>query len=247
MVFAAVPLGSMFGGNIAELVLQVGPVGRMVLVVLLFFSVMMWAIIIQKLIYLQKSQTQSRSFQKYFLSSNNLTHIYAHCKSLQDSHLARLYVTGYGALRGLQRKRSETKSTQSEDKDDEVSITTSDIKEMTRVLSIKSAQEMVFLEKYLIFLATAGSAAPFIGLFGTVWGVMDAFRGLGLRSSASIGAVAPGISEALIATAAGLAVAIPAVIGYNYFVNKGKSIGSEMDSFSSEFLSIVERNFLVDG
>jgi biopolymer transport protein TolQ len=247
MALAAVPLGLSFGGGVAELLLQTGLVGRMVLLILLFFSVVTWAIIIQKMLFLQKSQTQTRKFQKIFYSSNNLTNIYSHCRSFNHSQLARLYVVGYTTLRGLQRKRGEPDSPEAESRKEEKRISAREAEEIARALDIKSNQEMGVLEKYLIFLATAGSATPFIGLFGTVWGVMNAFRGLGMRGSASIEAVAPGISEALIATAAGLAVAIPAVIGYNYYINRAKVVGGEMDNFGAEFLSIVERNFVKDG
>jgi len=100
------------------------------------------------------------------------------------------------------------------------------------------------LERYLTFLATTASTTPFIGLFGTVWGIMNAFRGLSVTQSSSIQAVAPGISEALIATAAGLAAAIPAVVGYNYFSRQIRVLVAEMENFSAEFLNIAERHFL---
>jgi biopolymer transport protein TolQ len=100
------------------------------------------------------------------------------------------------------------------------------------------------LERSLGFLATTGSTTPFIGLFGTVWGIMDAFRGIGMRGSATLAVVAPGISEALIATAAGLAAAIPAVVAYNYYINRIKVLSAEMENFSSELLNIVKRHFL---
>ena len=99
------------------------------------------------------------------------------------------------------------------------------------------------MEKTLGFLATTGNTAPFIGLFGTVWGIMDAFRGIGLKGAANLAVVAPGISEALIATAAGLAVAIPALWGYNHYVNKIRTLSAEIEDFTLEFLGIVERNF----
>jgi biopolymer transport protein TolQ len=107
-----------------------------------------------------------------------------------------------------------------------------------------STSELTKLEKALGFLATTGSTTPFIGLFGTVWGIMDAFRGIGMRGSATLAVVAPGISEALIATAAGLAAAIPAVVAYNYYINRIKVLSSEMENFSSELLNILKRHFL---
>jgi biopolymer transport protein TolQ len=119
-----------------------------------------------------------------------------------------------------------------------------DLQALQRALDKAESQEISRFEKGLSFLATTGSTSPFIGLFGTVWGIMDAFRAIGIKGSASIGGVAPGISEALIATAAGLAAAIPAVIGYNHFNNKINIIASEMDEFSLEFISVVERSLM---
>lgn len=246
MVSAAVPFGISLGGSVADLVLQTGLMGRAVLVILLFFSVVTWAIIVQKFLNSYRSKADTRSFQKIFYSSNNLTSIFAHSKTLRESQLARLFIVGYNTLKSLQRKRAAPPSPAGTTAREEAGISSGDVQEMARILDIKSNQEMAQQEKYLIFLATAGTATPFIGLFGTVWGVMSAFRGLGLRGSASIDAVAPGISEALIATAAGLAVAIPSVIGYNFFINRGKIIGGEMDNFNSEFISIIERNFVED-
>jgi biopolymer transport protein TolQ len=110
-----------------------------------------------------------------------------------------------------------------------------------RTLRHASLGELSQIERHLIFLATTGSVTPFIGLFGTVWGIIDAFVGIGAAGSANLGAVAPGIAEALIATAAGLAAAIPAVIAYNYFVNRIRGIGTRLDIFSLEFMGLAER------
>jgi biopolymer transport protein TolQ len=120
-------------------------------------------------------------------------------------------------------------------------ISLSSLDSMQRALNRASNTEMTKLESALGFLATTGSASPFIGLFGTVWGIMETFKAIGARGSATLAVVAPGISEALIATAAGLAAAIPAVIFYNYFLNKSKTMVQEMDNFADEFLNIVER------
>jgi biopolymer transport protein TolQ len=118
------------------------------------------------------------------------------------------------------------------------------IDNVERALNRACSSEATRLESTLNFLATTGSASPFIGLFGTVWGIMDTFRGIGTRGSATLAVVAPGISEALIATAAGLAAAIPAVIFYNYFLNVVKDMSMEMDNFASEILNIIERNYV---
>jgi biopolymer transport protein TolQ len=120
-------------------------------------------------------------------------------------------------------------------------ISLSSLDNVERALNRASSTEMTKLESALGFLATTGSASPFIGLFGTVWGIMETFKSIGARGSATLAVVAPGISEALIATAAGLAAAIPAVIFYNYFLNKSRTMVQEMDNFADEFLNIVER------
>jgi biopolymer transport protein TolQ len=117
------------------------------------------------------------------------------------------------------------------------------LESVARSLVRASNLEALKLEKRLAFLATTGSATPFIGLFGTVWGIMNAFRRIGVVQAANISVVAPGVSEALIATAAGLAAAIPAVIFYNYYINWVKRLSTEMDDFSLEYLTIIERNF----
>ena len=118
------------------------------------------------------------------------------------------------------------------------------IYELARELGVATAQEVTKLERWLIFLGTTGSVTPFIGLFGTVWGVMSAFNGIGAKGSASIAVVAPGISEALIATAAGLFTAVPAVIAYNYFIYRVKIKATEMDNFSLDMLSLIDRIYI---
>lgn len=115
---------------------------------------------------------------------------------------------------------------------------------MERSLRKTAIDQNGLFEKALSFLATTGNTAPFIGLFGTVWGIMESFRGIGMKGSASLAVVAPGISEALIATAAGLAAAIPAVVAFNYFNNKVMVFRTEMDTYSSDFLSLVGRQFI---
>ncbi len=118
---------------------------------------------------------------------------------------------------------------------------------LSRSLRHASLREISLLERALMFLATTGNTTPFIGLFGTVWGIMDAFHGIGMTGSANLGAVAPGIAEALITTAAGLAVAIPGVIAYNYFLNRIKGVATRMDLFGLEFLGTAERIILRAG
>ena len=155
------------------------------------------------------------------------------------SPLTRVFLAGYHEL------RSHYKPIHLEEGGDEFDrVVLQSMDGIARALESATAHEVTRLEKALIFLATTGATTPFIGLFGTVWGVMTSFQAIGLKGSANIAAVAPGISEALIATAAGLFAAIPAVIAYNYFVQKVKVFGPDMENFSLDFLSLVERNFL---
>ncbi|MGE5750897.1 MAG: MotA/TolQ/ExbB proton channel family protein, partial [Nitrospirota bacterium] len=116
--------------------------------------------------------------------------------------------------------------------------------ELERSLKITAQDEIVYMERYLAFLGTTGTVGPLLGLFGTVWGIMDAFYGIGLKGAGDIGALAPGLAAALINTISGLFVAIPAVIAYNYFADKIRDIAIRCDSFSMEFLSFIERNLL---
>jgi biopolymer transport protein TolQ len=153
------------------------------------------------------------------------------------SPLCALFSEGYTELKKLMEK--------GEEKEDPAVISTElgGIDNIARALRRATTSEITCLERYLTFLATTGSTAPFIGLFGTVWGIMTAFKGIGETGSASLAVVAPGIAEALVATAIGLVAAIPAVMGYNHFQNRIKVLIAEMDNFSTEFLNIVHRTF----
>jgi biopolymer transport protein TolQ len=148
-----------------------------------------------------------------------------------------MFNEGYGELKKLMEKGEDP------EEPDGISTDPGGIDNIARALRRATTSEITRLEKYLTFLATTGATAPFIGLFGTVWGIMTAFKGIGETGSASLAVVAPGIAEALIATAIGLAAAIPAVMGYNHFQHKIKVVISEMDSFATEFLNIVQRTF----
>jgi biopolymer transport protein TolQ len=152
-----------------------------------------------------------------------------------SSPLTVLFNEGYGELKKL---------VDSDGKNDGGALSTDlgGIENVSRALRRATNSEITRLEKYLTFLATTGSTSPFIGLFGTVWGIMTAFEGIGKTGSASLAVVAPGIAEALIATAIGLVAAIPAVMAYNHFQHKIRVLVKEMDNFSTEFLNIVQRN-----
>lgn len=228
-----------FQGSAIEMVIHSGPVAKVVLLILLIFSIISWAIMFQKMLLFRKAKNESEKFRKVFPRGGSLNDAYASGKLLNNSHIANIFVSGYVDMVTLQRCRKEDST-----EDRLQSLNQNELQALQRALDRGESQEIGRFEKGLSFLATTGSITPFIGLFGTVWGIMDAFRAIGLKGSASIGGVAPGISEALIATAAGLAAAIPAVIGYNHFNNKINVVASEMDELSLEFLSVVERGLL---
>jgi len=205
-----------------------GPVVKLVLLILLYFSVVSWAIIFYKGLMIRQAMKQSDAFLDFFWKQKRLEVAATGLEAFPHSPLTALYREGYQEMsRVLQQEESGEAEWLGENVD--------------RALRRAATQQTHRLEKYLNFLATTGSSAPFIGLFGTVWGIMDAFHGIGKTGSASLATVAPGISEALVATAIGLVAAIPAVIGYNHFVNKVNILCGEMDNFSHEFLNLVQR------
>lgn len=218
-----------------EQVLHTGTIIKLVLLILVYFSLVSWAIIFYKFTIVQKAIKESERFLDFFWDKKRFDLIGQGVKEFTNSPLATLFREGYHEMLQSKKKSSETgEAADFSQKMDPVEI-------VGRALRRATTQETHRLEKYLTFLATTGSTTPFIGLFGTVWGIMDAFHGIGQTGSASLAVVAPGISEALIATAIGLAAAIPAVMGYNHFLNKVNVLIGEMDNFSQEFLNIVER------
>jgi biopolymer transport protein TolQ len=223
--------------TILEMVTGSGAVVQLVLLLLIGFSVVSWAIVFMKHRQIRRAERESERFIDIFWDAKNLTAINTASLDLKDSPVAQVFRAGYQELvRVTRAKRQEP--------GEELSTDLGGVENVERAMKRATTQEITKLERSLTFLATTASAAPFVGLFGTVWGIMNAFRGLSVTQSSSIQAVAPGISEALIATAIGLAAAIPAVIAYNYFHGKVRVLVAEMESFASEFLNIAERHFL---
>lgn len=211
----------MSNDTIIGIILKADIIVKFVLIILFGFSVVSWAIIYNKFRFLSKIEKESEKFHRIFISNKNLSTLYQFTTGLKLNPLVKLFNAVYHEL----------------NKDE---ITMEEIKiKLKRIESIETAN----FEKYLTFLATTGSTTPFIGLFGTVWGIMNAFRGIGKIGSASLAVVAPGIAEALIATAAGLAAAIPSVIAYNYFLNKTRRIITTMEDFSSELIEYFLKNY----
>ena len=206
----------MGGDTVITLILKAGPVVKFVLLLLLFFSVISWAIIVFKFRLFSKVEKESSGFQKAYHESKHWDTLYQSTKRYAFSPLINLFRAAY-------------------------SVEDSGIDEIRYTLRRVESAESARLEKYLTFLATTGAITPFIGLFGTVWGIMNSFIGIGRIGSASLAVVAPGIAEALIATAAGLAAAIPAVIAYNYYLSRARNNIMLMQDFSQELLEYCVR------
>lgn len=213
-----------------------GIVVKLVLLILIFFSVVSWAIILFKFFQIQRANSESERFMDFFWKSKRFDAIASQVDRFLNSPLTVLFNEGYGELK---------KVVEGDGGRIDSSVLSTDlggVENVSRALRRATNSEITRLEKYTTFLATTGSTSPFIGLFGTVWGIMTAFEGIGRTGSASLAVVAPGIAEALIATAIGLVAAIPAVMAYNHFQHKIRVLVKEMDSFSTEFLNIVQRN-----
>lgn len=227
--------------TITEMILNSGPIGQLVMLTLLIFSVVSWSIVIMKSRLLKKVRLDSEDFLESFWQSANLNEAHASATEFEYAPQASVFIAGFTELQKINKIRSRKESeTHSETLD--MQLATMD--NLKRAIRKAESQELGILGANLPFLATTGSATPFIGLFGTVWGIMASFHEIGQKGSASLSVVAPGISEALVATAAGLAVAIPAVIFYNYFANKIDAIDGEISNFSTDFLNLVERDLM---
>ena len=231
--------------GVIELVIQSTLMAKAVLLILLIFSITSWAIMLNKFFVYRAARGEDNRFLEVFSKTENLTEIYNFAKNLRLSPLARLFLTGYRELYLFQemakeerKKRGEAALSSGE------KLTDRDIKGISLALNKSINREVERFSKRLEFLATTGSTTPFIGLFGTVWGIMHSFRSIGVQGTASIGGVAPGIAEALIATAAGLIAAIPAVIFFNYLNNKVFVLTSSMDDFCQDFIYLAEKNFM---
>jgi biopolymer transport protein TolQ len=204
--------------------------------VLVLMSLGSWYIIGYKWYYLSRARRQSDEFLDTFWQSKRLDSIYQSVDEFDKAPLGEVFKAGYIEL---------TKLKDSDTDDPEKSMRTrlSGIENVERALRRAMKAEMTHLESLVPYLATVGSTAPFVGLFGTVWGIMVAFVNINAQGSAGLDVVAQPIAEALIVTAIGLATAIPAVVAYNYFTNRIKVLGAEMENFSDDFLNIVKRHF----
>ena len=222
-----------------QLLREGGAIEQTVLVILLIFSLISWAVILYKFWQFSRVERQTKTFLDVFRKSSKFSEVQAVCRTLTETPLTGLFQAGYSELnlqlRGAGGDSKVTPQT--------ARPTLKSLDAVDRALLRATTVEMSRLERRVPFLATTASITPFIGLFGTVWGIMDAFQRIGLAGSSSLGVVAPGIAQALIATAAGLFAAIPAVYFYNHFTNRVKHFSGELDDFALEFLNIAERNF----
>jgi biopolymer transport protein TolQ len=226
------------GDTVLDMIVGSGWVVRAVLVILLGFSVGSWGIALAKALEMRRARRQSERFTDIFWDAKNLATIQTASSDLKESPVAQVFRGGYQELQRLMKAKRGNPG------NDDEGAEFGGIENVQRAMIRVRTQEVTRLERGLTFLATTASTAPFIGLFGTVWGIMTAFRGLSTTTSSSIQAVAPGIAEALIATAVGLAAAIPAVVMFNRFARQVRVLTAEMDTFASEFLNIAERHFL---
>jgi biopolymer transport protein TolQ len=227
VLFAIVPGSANSGGGIFFLISTASPVVKFVLLMLLLFSVISWAIIIFKLFEYSRARKASSHFLDYFRKSKNFSDIHAFASSKKNNPLAAIFKQGYREI--------------SVQMTPQVAHSRLDFQSINRSLVMASNSEITRFERLNGFLATTASVTPFIGLFGTVWGIMDSFMEIGKIGNANLATVAPGIAEALIATALGLFAAIPAVIFYNLLLSKLKVLISTMEDFILEFLNVSEK------
>jgi biopolymer transport protein TolQ len=210
---------------------------------LLAFSLLSWTIMVRKWLTFRHIERQSRRFVAFFRKSSRLSEVNAACEHYRGTPLAGLFSAAYQELNAQLQGATRGGGSPNSPNPGPPVLTPRNIAGIQRSLQRAATAELSGLERGMSWLATTGSVTPFIGLLGTVVGIIDAFQGLGFEKTASIQAVAPGIAEALVTTAAGLFAAIPAVIGYNQFVHRIKDTASEMDDFATELLNLVERSF----
>lgn len=213
-------------GGILGLIYSSGPVAKLVIFILLFFSIISWTIILYKWRQLNAAERDGLKFLKVAKDAESFKRLTGLYTDNPDSPFYKLLLGSYKELT-LRQKEGVSGP-------DHLSA-------VQNVLQVIASQESERLEKRLSFLATTANTAPFIGLFGTVWGIMDSFREIGLRGTTSLSVVAPGISEALVATALGLFAAIPAVLGYNFLVSKLRRVSSKMDNASAYIINLISR------
>jgi len=225
-----------FGGSFLGLLSHISGFAWIILLLLLLFSLLSWSIIFRKWLTFKQVGQKSQAFVDMFRKSARLSEVASACALYRGTPLSGIFTAGYQEL-------NTTIQSLTPKNPDHPVLTDRQLVGIQRALQRASTAELSLIERSMSWLATTGAVTPFIGLLGTVVGIINAFTSLGFEKTASIQAVAPGIAEALFTTAAGLFAAIPAVIAYNHFIARMKNIASEMDDFSAEFMNLVERSF----
>lgn len=210
-----------------ELIKDAGPLPMAVMVILVLISLLSWTVIFSKWSTIRAARNRNRNFLRAFRQADAVQNIAAGIQTIPMSPLVSVFEFGYEEVDRQIRRRGSLANKLA----------------IERALQLGISEEMMKLERHMNWLATTAAISPFVGLFGTVWGIIDAFTGLGTAGAASLRAVAPGIAEALVATALGLGAAIPAAIAYNYFNHQLREIGARLDDFSLEFVNLAERSF----
>ncbi len=227
-----------------ELILRASGFAQLILLLLILFSLLSWTIILRKWLTYRQIEQQGRAFLGFFRKSSRLSEVQSACEHYKGTPLAGMFSAAYQELNAQLQGSGRAGSQQAGGSNPgNPMLSERSFSGIQRSLQRAAAAELAVLEKGMSWLATTGAVTPFIGLLGTVIGIIDAFQGLGFEKTASIQAVAPGIAEALIATAAGLFAAIPAVVAYNQFLHRIKETASEMDDFAAELLNLIERSF----
>ncbi|MEM7480315.1 MAG: MotA/TolQ/ExbB proton channel family protein [Acidobacteriota bacterium] len=230
-------IGHSEGPGILEVFLQSGPMAKVVLAVLVIFSLLSWATIVAKALQFQRADRQSASFLQIFRKSRRFSEVANSASSLSASPMVGLFQTGHAEI------DAQIKHSRAGDEGSSGALRIRSIAALERSLQRAVHVELQAFSRWTPLLATTAAATPFIGLFGTVWGIMVAFQDIGFTGSTSLAVVAPGIAEALVNTAAGLGAAIPALIAYNYFANRLRRLRLRLEDFALEFLNLAERNF----
>lgn len=210
-----------------DIIQSLRPVPLAVIAILILFSLFSWTIVFAKSSVFSRARRENRNFLRAFRKANNLQAVAVASEQFGTAPLVAVFDFGYGEIERQVKQRGGLVNKNA----------------IERSLQLGISEEVTKLEINMNWLATVASVSPFIGLFGTVWGIIDAFEGLGSAGSASLRAVAPGISEALVTTAIGLAAAIPAAIFYNVFGGRIKELGTRMEDFAIEFQNLAERDF----
>ena len=213
-----------------DLLTQSGVIAKIILMVLLLVSIFCWSIILSKIKRFKVGMRQNDQFMHIFYGGKNMDEILSKCNKYSHSPIVGVFQSGIKELEKLSLMGTKFESEPGK------------IDNISRALQKASILQISSLEKNISWLATTASAAPFVGLFGTVWGIMNSFQSIGSTGMANLAVVAPGISEALVTTAMGIATAIPAVVAYNFFAGQIKKIAVDMDCFSQDFINIVQRS-----